>query len=103
MQKEHLKFVVVGSVDHGKSTLIGRFLYDTGSLSEAQLDALRKLTEGTDEKVEPPFIEVLKLDFKVEFCWQPELPTEGAEQEEQAAQAQEPAQEQQPVEQESEA
>ena len=57
----------------------------------------------TDEEAEAPFIDVLKFDFKVEFCWQPELPTEGAEQEEQAAQAQQPAQEQQPAEQESEA
>ena len=57
----------------------------------------------TDEEAEPPFIEVLKFDFTVELCWQPEVPTEGAEQEEQAAQAQEPAQEQQPGEQESEA
>ena len=57
----------------------------------------------TDKEAEPPFLDVLKFDFKVEFCWQPELPTEGAEQEEQAAQTQQPAQEQQPAEQESEA
>ena len=28
-----LSFVIVGHVDHGKSTLIGRLLYDTGSLA----------------------------------------------------------------------
>jgi len=44
MAKEYLKFVVVGSVDHGKSTLIGRFLYDTGSLPEAQLETIRQIT-----------------------------------------------------------
>jgi len=56
MHKEHLKFVVVGSVDHGKSTLIGRFLYDTGSLPEAQLQAMRELAADTDEKVEFAFV-----------------------------------------------
>ena len=56
MEREHLRFVVVGSVDHGKSTLIGRFLYDTGSLPEAQLEAMRKLSEDTDEKVEFAFV-----------------------------------------------
>ncbi len=28
-----LRFVMVGHVDHGKSTLIGRLLYDTESLA----------------------------------------------------------------------
>ena len=54
--REHLKFVVVGSVDHGKSTLIGRFLYDTGSLPEAQLDIIRKVSSGGDEGVEFAFV-----------------------------------------------
>jgi len=58
---------------------------------------------ASDEDAEPPYIEVMQFDFKVELCWQPELPTEEAEQEGQAAQAQEPAQEEQPAEQESEA
>ena len=48
--KELLRFVAVGSVDDGKSTLIGRLLYDTGSVYEDQLAAVRKATtmEGTD-------------------------------------------------------
>ena len=29
-----LRIVIVGHVDHGKSTLIGRLFYDTGSLPE---------------------------------------------------------------------
>lgn len=38
-QKEQLvKIVIVGHVDHGKSTLIGRMLYDTGNLSQAKVD-----------------------------------------------------------------
>jgi len=39
-QKSLLRFVVCGSVDHGKSTLIGRLLYEAKLLFEDQLDAL---------------------------------------------------------------
>src|SRR5882757_2580489 len=38
--KSLLRFVVCGSVDHGKSTLIGRLLYEAGILFVDQLDAL---------------------------------------------------------------
>ncbi len=49
-EKELLRFVAVGSVDDGKSTLIGRLLYDTGSVYEDQLAAARRASrmEGTD-------------------------------------------------------
>ena len=43
--KELLRFVAVGSVDDGKSTLIGRLLFDTGSVYEDQLAAARKATQ----------------------------------------------------------
>ncbi len=48
--KELLRFVAVGSVDDGKSTLIGRLLFDTGSVYEDQLAAARKASHmaGTD-------------------------------------------------------
>jgi bifunctional enzyme CysN/CysC len=48
--KDLLRFVAVGSVDDGKSTLIGRLLYDTGSVYEDQLAAARKATSmaGTE-------------------------------------------------------
>ncbi|MFV2082382.1 MAG: GTP-binding protein, partial [bacterium] len=34
---ETVKIVVVGHVDHGKSTLIGRLFYDTGSIPEVRM------------------------------------------------------------------
>jgi sulfate adenylyltransferase large subunit len=39
-RKSLLRFVVCGSVDHGKSTLIGRLLYEAKLLFDDQLDAL---------------------------------------------------------------
>src|SRR5215475_7444126 len=40
-----LKIVIVGHVDHGKSTFVGRLLHDTGSLPEGKLEQLRKAAE----------------------------------------------------------
>lgn len=39
--KCQLSIVVVGEVDHGKSTLIGRLLYETGALSEAKTNEIK--------------------------------------------------------------
>ena len=38
--RNQLRLVVVGHVDHGKSTLIGRLFYDTGSLPEGKYEQL---------------------------------------------------------------
>ena len=44
---EILRFNTCGSVDDGKSTLIGRLLYDSKSIMEDQLEALeRRRTAG---------------------------------------------------------
>jgi bifunctional enzyme CysN/CysC len=37
-----LRFITCGSVDDGKSTLLGRLLYDAGMLPEDQIDALKR-------------------------------------------------------------
>src|SRR6476659_4721709 len=42
---EQLKNVIVGPVDHGKSTFVGRLFHDTGSLPEGKLEQLRKVAE----------------------------------------------------------
>ena len=34
---DHLNIVIVGHVDHGKSTLLGRLFADTGTLPEGKL------------------------------------------------------------------
>ena len=48
-QKELLRFLTCGSVDDGKSTLIGRLLYDSKMIYEDQLEKLTKesATHGT--------------------------------------------------------
>ncbi|MCB1563754.1 MAG: adenylyl-sulfate kinase [Alphaproteobacteria bacterium] len=47
---QQLRVVIVGHVDHGKSTLIGRLLYDTDSLPEGKYEELQAICKrrGTD-------------------------------------------------------
>src|ERR1700752_4157401 len=42
LNKELLRFITCGSVDDGKSTLIGRLLHDSKSLFDDQLAAVEK-------------------------------------------------------------
>src|SRR6266536_1153537 len=42
---EQLKIVIVGHVDHGKSTFVGRLFHDTGSLPEGKLEQLQRVAE----------------------------------------------------------
>jgi len=48
---ELLRFTTAGSVDDGKSTLIGRLLYDTKSLFHDQLESLERLSERRGEEL----------------------------------------------------
>jgi len=41
-EREQMNVVIVGHVDHGKSTLVGRLLADTGSLPEGKLEAVKE-------------------------------------------------------------
>ncbi|HQQ86405.1 MAG TPA: sulfate adenylyltransferase subunit CysN [Smithellaceae bacterium] len=44
-EKSLLRFVTTGSVDDGKSTLIGRLLYETKSIYEDQYEAIKKTSK----------------------------------------------------------
>lgn len=54
--REKLNIVVVGHVDHGKSTLIGRLLYDTNSLSEGAIQKVRKISEQNGKSFEYAYL-----------------------------------------------
>jgi elongation factor 1-alpha len=43
--KPHMNIVTIGHVDHGKSTLVGRMLYDTGSVKEEDMRKLKDLAK----------------------------------------------------------
>lgn len=45
-EKPHINIVFVGHVDHGKSTTVGRLLFDSGSLPEQELRKLKDLAES---------------------------------------------------------
>jgi len=47
-----LSFVIVGHVDHGKSTLIGRLLYDTDSLPPDKIEEIKKASSGQGRRTE---------------------------------------------------
>lgn len=40
-----MRIVIVGHVDHGKSTLVGRLFYDTGSLPDGKFEAIQAMCE----------------------------------------------------------
>lgn len=50
--KELLRFVTVGSVDDGKSTLIGRLLHDTNQVYEDQLAAVKRASAKRETDID---------------------------------------------------
>jgi sulfate adenylyltransferase large subunit len=52
LQDATLKFVIVGHVDHGKSTLIGRLLYDTDSLPPDKIEEIQKTSKDLGRETE---------------------------------------------------
>lgn len=42
--RSQLRIVIVGHVDHGKSTLVGRLLHETGSLPDGKLEMLKAVS-----------------------------------------------------------
>lgn len=43
--RELMRIVIVGHVDHGKSTLVGRLFHDTGSLPDGKFEAIQAMCE----------------------------------------------------------
>lgn len=53
---QKVKIVFVGHVDHGKSTLIGRILHDTGLLPEGKIDDIKKACAAEGMEFEFAFV-----------------------------------------------
>lgn len=53
---EHLSIVIVGHVDHGKSTLLGRLYADTGSLPEGKLEKVQAICRRQGKEFEYAFL-----------------------------------------------
>ena len=56
MDRETLNFVIVGHVDHGKSTLIGRLLFDTSSLPPERMEEARRISRELGRPLEFAFL-----------------------------------------------
>jgi bifunctional enzyme CysN/CysC len=56
LTKEQMHVVVVGHVDHGKSTIIGRLLADTNSLPKGKLEAIKEKSRKSGKPFEYAFL-----------------------------------------------
>ena len=56
VSRSRMNIVIVGHVDHGKSTVIGRLLADTGSLPEGRLEAVRESCRRNSRPFEYAFL-----------------------------------------------
>ena len=50
------KLVVIGHVDHGKSSFIGRLIHDLGETSDSQNKEIMKISKKRGLKFEPAFL-----------------------------------------------
>ncbi|MBN2463650.1 MAG: 50S ribosome-binding GTPase [Dehalococcoidia bacterium] len=48
----NVNVVIIGHVDHGKSTLIGRLLYDSDSITEGRVEEIQRLAEEYKRRFE---------------------------------------------------
>ena len=62
-----MNVVIAGHVDHGKSTLIGRLLYDSGNLPESRLSEMQAMCEEYRKKFEfSSFLDAFSDEVKEE-------------------------------------
>ena len=54
--KEQMKIVIVGHVDHGKSTLVGRLFHDTDSLPEGKFEQIQAMCKRRGMQFEWSFL-----------------------------------------------
>ena len=55
-ERENFNVVIVGHVDHGKSTVVGRLLADTGSLPQGKLESVKRECQRTGKPFEYAFL-----------------------------------------------
>jgi bifunctional enzyme CysN/CysC len=55
-EREQMKIVIVGHVDHGKSTLVGRLFHDTDSLPDGKLEEIQNLCKKRGMPFEYSFL-----------------------------------------------
>jgi len=56
MQKERMRIVIVGHIDHGKSTLIGRLFYDTDSMPPEKVKEIKSISAELGRPMEFAFM-----------------------------------------------
>ena len=56
VNKQDMNIVIVGHVDHGKSTVIGRLLADTNSLPEGKLEQVKETCRRNSKPFEYAFL-----------------------------------------------
>lgn len=56
MKDKKLKIVITGHVDHGKSTVSGRLLLDSGALSNDRIKEIEKIAKDSEGKVNYAFL-----------------------------------------------
>ncbi len=54
--REKINIVAVGHVDHGKSTLIGRLLFDTNSLPDGAIEKVKRISEQNGKSFEYAYL-----------------------------------------------
>ncbi len=54
--KDRMNIVIVGHVDHGKSTLLGRLYADTGTLPQGKIEKLEAICKQQGKEFEYAFL-----------------------------------------------